>query len=390
MAHNPKYWKSLRAWEDKKPDAYPKVDEFMEGVTDDFSPSEMSGMSRKQFLALLATSAAFTAAGCSNYRDKGEIVPYTKKPEEVTPGIPNYYASTCTGCSQACGILIKTREGRPIKIDGNPDHPINRGKICAKGQASILNLYDPFRLRTPQNGKAYGKHGDVSWQQTDEEIIRSLAEAVQGGKEIAIVTRAINSPTTKKLLDEFIAKYPTTKIYSYSLFNNETRRKAWQKCYGSMELPVVEWEKAKIILALESDFLGTDGMVVEQIRKFTDARDIMKSKNFNRFYCIEGAMSLTGANADYRLRLRPDAQLEFVLTLAKELGSNKVSSSLSLQDVARKYGLSTEILQHLIDDLRNHRGEAMIYAGDILSEEMHIAVNYLNELLGNTKHHRKK
>jgi molybdopterin-containing oxidoreductase family iron-sulfur binding subunit len=139
MAHKEKYWQSLRILEDKNTANSPAPDEFMNGVTDDLSPSEMSGMSRKQFLALLAASAAFTAAGCSNYRDKGEIVPYTKKPEEVTPGVPNYYASTCTGCTQACGILIKTREGRPIKIDGNPDHPINRGKICAKGQASILN-----------------------------------------------------------------------------------------------------------------------------------------------------------------------------------------------------------------------------------------------------------
>lgn len=376
--------------ENKKPEVSPDSDEFMGGVTDDFSPSEMSGMSRKQFLALLAASAAFTVTGCSNYRDKGEIVPYTKKPEEVTPGIPNYYASTCTGCSQSCGILIKTREGRPIKVDGNPDHPINRGKICAKGQASILNLYDPFRLRTTQYGSASNKHGDVSWKQADEEIIRSLSEAVQRGKEIALVTRAINSPTTKKLLDEFKTKFPTTKVYSYSLFNNETRRRAWQKCYGSKELPVIEWEKAKIILALESDFLGTDGMVVEQIRKFSDARDVMKTKNFNRFYSIEGVMSLTGANADYRLRLRPDAQLEFILALATELGTDKFSSSLSLRDVAQKHGLSTEILQHLVDDLRNYRGEAMIYAGDILSEEVHIAVNYLNELLGNIKLFQKE
>ena len=390
MTHNPKYWKSLRALEEIKPDAYPKEHEFMDDVTDDFSPSEMSGMSRKQFLALLAASAAFTASGCSNYRDKGEIVPYTKKPEEVTPGVPNYYASTCTGCSQVCGILIKTREGRPIKIDGNPDHPINRGKICAKGQASVLNLYDPFRLRAPKHGSVSNKQGDVSWKQIDEEIIQSLTDTVQSGKEIAIVTRAINSPTTKKLLDEFKAKYPTTKVYSYSLFNDETREKAWQKCYGSKEVPVVEWEKAKIILALESDFLGTDGMVVEQIRKFTDARDVMKSKKFNRFYCIEGIMSLTGANADYRLRLRPDAQLEFIVALAKELGGTKASSSLSLQDVAQKHGLSAEILQLLVDDLKNHRGEAMIFAGSILSEEVHIVVNYLNELLGNTKLFQKE
>ncbi len=128
--------------------------EFQEGVTAPFSPDELSGMSRKQFLALLAASAAFAASGCTSYKDKGEIVPYTRKPEEITPGIPDLYASTCTGCAQACGILVKTREGRPVKIDGNPEHPVNRGGTCAKGQASILGLYDPLRLRGPEHGAA--------------------------------------------------------------------------------------------------------------------------------------------------------------------------------------------------------------------------------------------
>jgi molybdopterin-containing oxidoreductase family iron-sulfur binding subunit len=201
MARRKTYWQSLDTREDKNTADSPVQHEFTNGVTDDFSPSEMSGMSRKQFLALLTASAAFTAAGCSNYRDKGEIVPYTKKPEEVTPGVPNYYASTCTGCAQACGILIKTREGRPIKVDGNPDHPINRGKICAKGQASILNLYDPFRLRSPRYAHDSETHNDVSWEKIDTEMIRQLEATVQNGKEIALVTRVINSPTTKKILD---------------------------------------------------------------------------------------------------------------------------------------------------------------------------------------------
>jgi molybdopterin-containing oxidoreductase family iron-sulfur binding subunit len=157
MANESKYWKSLRELH-KSPSLTEKdAGEFMADVTNEFDSSEMSGISRKQFLALLTASAAFAAIGCSDYRDKGEIVPYTKKPEEITPGVPNFYASTCTACPQACGILIKTREGRPLKIDGNPDHPINQGKICAKGQASILNLYDPYRLRAPQYGSAFGR-----------------------------------------------------------------------------------------------------------------------------------------------------------------------------------------------------------------------------------------
>src|SRR5512143_4328833 len=159
------YWRSLRELYDPQSVSDAKAHEFMAGVTNDFNISDLSQMSRKQFLALISASAAFAAAGCSDYRDKGEIVPYGKKPEEVTPGVANFYASTCTGCAQACGILIKTREGRPIKIDGNPDHPVNRGAICARGQASILNLYDPNRLRSPRRGTGGGGGGEtLTWR----------------------------------------------------------------------------------------------------------------------------------------------------------------------------------------------------------------------------------
>jgi MoCo/4Fe-4S cofactor protein with predicted Tat translocation signal len=390
LVNESKYWKSLSEFHKDSSLTERDANEFLSGVTEDYDSSEMSGISRKKFLALLTASAAFAAAGCSDYRDKGEIVPYTRKPEEVTPGVPNFYASTCTACSQACGILIKTREGRPIKIDGNPDHPINQGKICEKGQASILDLYDPYRLRTPQYGSASGKNEAVSWNHADAEVIRCLEKAVGSGKEILLVTRAIHSPTTKNVLDEFKKRFPAAKIYSYSLSNNETRRQAWEKCYGSAELPVVQWNQAKIILALESDFLGTEGMSVEQIRQFTDGRDIMKSKEFNRLYCIEGTMSLTGANADFRLRLRPDAQLELVLALIHEVEKKNTQFNISLKEFSGKYQVSMEVLELLVSDLQKHRGETIVSAGEILPESVHIAVNYLNEILGNTKLYKKE
>ncbi len=371
-----------------------KANEFMAGVTDDFELSQLSAMSRKQFLALLTASAAFAAAGCSNYRDRGEIVPYTKKPEEVTPGVPNFYASTCNGCAQACGILVKTREGRPIKIDGNPDHPINQGKICPTGQASVLNLYDPNRLRGPEFGSSSGKSGTLTWKQADAEIIRLLDEYSKSSKEIALIGHSVHSPTAAKVLSDFQAKYPTTRIYVYDFFNDAERRRAWELCYGSSELPSIDLEKAKIVLALESDFLGKEGMAVEKIRQFTNGRDITKTKDFNRLYSVEGSMSLTGANADYRLRLRPDEQLGFVLALISEVavarkkGAPKLpavaqTSGVRLEQFADQHSLSREILKHLVDDLIAHAGRSIVLAGDVLPLEVHLAVNYLNDLLGN-------
>ena len=132
------YWRSFEELYNDPALLEARKHEFKEGTTDDFTPSNLSSISRRKFLALLGASAAVAGTACSDYRDKGEIVPYNVKPEEITIGKPNFYASTCTLCPNACGILIRTREGRPIKVDGNPDHPVNKGKICAKGQANTL------------------------------------------------------------------------------------------------------------------------------------------------------------------------------------------------------------------------------------------------------------
>ncbi len=194
------YWQSLEELYNDPKILEASRHEFKDGVTDDFSPIKLPGLSRRKFLALVGASAALAGTGCSDYRDKGDIIPYIKKPEEITLGKANYYASTCTACANACGILIKTREGRPIKADGNPDHPVSKGKLCSKGHANILNLYDPERLQGPRKRNG-GTIDEISWQNADKEISAALAKA--GTKEIAVITKKINSPTGKKVLDDF-------------------------------------------------------------------------------------------------------------------------------------------------------------------------------------------
>ena len=362
-----------------------KHHEFMEGATDDFDPSVLSSISRRKFLALLGASAALAGTACTDYRDKGEIVPYNNKPEEITVGKPNYYASTCTACANSCGILIKTREGRPIKVDGNPDHPINKGKICAKGQANILNLYDPERLKKPLK-KTGLSFNELSWKEVDNDVLAALTFA--GSKEIAIVTHSITSPTTFKVIEEFKNKFPGTKVYSYDLFNSAIKNLAWKKTFGSGEYPLVKWNEAKIILSLESDFLGTEGNRVETARLFAEGRDV-DTKNFNKLYCVDSSLTITGNNADYRLRLRPEAQFEFVMSLMNELGSKGAlnlsinTSGYSLNAFASKYHLKKKVLDQLVSDLASNKGKAIVDAGNSLAENVHIAVNLLNEALGN-------
>jgi molybdopterin-containing oxidoreductase family iron-sulfur binding subunit len=385
---NNAFWKSIEGLNNDPIVQKLKENEFIEGVTEEFHPSQLSGISRRKFLALLSASAAVSATACTDYQDKGEIIPYNKRPQEVLPGVSNFYASTCNGCSLSCGILVKTREGRPIKIDGNPDHPINEGKICTKGQASILNLYDPERLKEPalNNRK-------ISWEEADNEIINVLNSAVQKNKEISILVGDITSPTTKKVLDKFSEKYPTTKIYSYSLVNQNTRSKAWFECYNTYEFPSIKFDEADVIFAIDSDFLVNEDSYLENMRLYTKRREVIGKTDFNRLYVAEGRMSATGMMADYRLRISPDEQFEFVMSLISELlkkgssieldsASQSAISSYSLNKFLNKIG--KEKLNYLIDDLNKSRGKSIVYAGSTLPKEVHLAVNLLNEILGNT------
>lgn len=392
------YWRSFRELYNDPDFQKEKSNEFNEGAADDFDVSGLSVLSRRRFLALLSASAALAAAGCSDYRDKGNIVPYNNKPEEITVGLPNFYASTCTACNNVCGVLVKTREGRPIKIDGNPDHPVSKGKLCAKGQANILNLYDPTRLKEPVFSSERQNHRKISWSEADDKIIAELKANASSGKEISIITHKITSPTFKKLLDEFTAAYPTTKIYSYELIDDSTKKSAWSKTYGRKTYPVIKLESAKVILALESDFLAYEDNAVENQRLFSMNRDVMNGREFNRLYAVEGAATSTGFSADYRIRLRTDAHEEFILSMLNEFlikrktssfsADSKITSAIesySLDLFIKRYNLDPKAINSLIEDLANNKGASIIIAGNKLPESTHIAVNLLNEVLGNTK-----
>lgn len=379
------FWKSIKDYNNDPEILKIKTNEFLEGVTEDFDESKLSGLSRRKFIALLTASTAFAATACTDYRDKGEIIPYNKRPQEIEPGKANYYASTCNGCSQSCGILVKTREGRPIKIDGNPDHPINKGKICSIGQAGVLNLYDPVRLKEPTiSGRK------TNWLNADKEIISLLEDAKNNNKQIAVITGKVVSPTLKKLFDDFQSKYRSAKIYQIDLVSDKIRREAWLESYGSYNYPAIKFEEANIILALDSDFLGNEGSYIENMQKFSKKREAIDKLNFNRLYVAEGRMSATGMMADYRFSIAPDKQYQFVMMLIKELIKSGLAANMS-NDVIRKINetiinisIDKKKVNHLIKDLIANRGKSIVYAGETLSKNLHIAVNLLNEILGNS------
>jgi len=388
---NKKYWKSLEELNNSADLHGKNHKEFPDSVTDGFNVESINGLSRRKFLGLLSVSTAIAATACSDYHDQKEIIPYTNRPEGVLPGKPNYYASTCNGCQEACGILIKTREGRPIKVDGNDEHPINKGKICATGQSSIYNLYDPSRLQNPLKGTS-----KTNWATADSEIIAKLDSVSKLGKKIVVLTNSINSPTERKMLDEFKQRFATTEVHAFDLFNNCNKKFGWFKSYGNAEIPSIKWDKANVILSLEGDLLGKEGNFIENTRLFSSKRDFSNVKNFNRLYVVEAGLSLTGSNSDYRMRLKPEAQYDFVMALLNEVISKGASnividsmvknklSKFSLDKIAKSNGLDSIKVNYLVEDLINNKGKSIVYAGDSLSGDVQIAVNLLNEVLGNT------
>ncbi len=386
-------WKSLRDYQNDPELLKEKLNEFKEGVKDEFNTDNLNAFSRRKFLAILAASTAYATTACTNYRDKGEIVPYVNRPEGMLPGKPNYYASTFAENGEAYGILVKTREGRPIKIEGNDEDPIGNGKVSSRAQASILNLYDPERLKEPTfNGKK------ITWSELDSQIINKFSQLSNNGKEIALITNPLTSPTTKKLINEFSQKFNSVKKYTIQLFNNENRRLAWEKSFNSNILPSIKWNKAKVIVSLESDFLGKEGNNIENVMLYSQSRNIVNGKKISRLYVLEAGMTLTGMNADFRLRVKPQNQHNFILSLLNELLNKGIitetrftETSLaevrknSLSKFAENNGLDKKKLNMLLQDLINNRGHSIIYAGNILPMETHLAVNLLNEVLGNSK-----
>lgn len=379
-------WKSLKEYYQDPEVLKNKTNEFMDGVTDDFDPDELSKVSRRKFLALMTASAAFTATACTDYRDKGEVIPYNNRPEGVIPGKPNFYASTCDGCATGCGVLVKTREGRPIKLDGNPDHPVNKGKLCTKGQAGILELYDPDRLTDPLRDRR-----KVSWNDVDGYMVEAFAKYASEGKEISFVVGENNSPAFGDVIAEFAKKYPTVKVYNHAAFSEKNRRSAWKKAYGNGNYPAIKWADADIIVSLDADLLGNEGDMLEFTREFAKRRDAVNGADFNRFYVVEGAMTLTGANADYRVRVNPQYHFELALLVLNQVAMNlgvTVPTNLeyrkSVTDFEVAHNIKSEKVARLINDLLKNRGKSIFYVGRDKSEDLHMVANYLNEILGNS------
>jgi len=372
MDSNKKYWKGLEEL-NKTPEFVEKnKHEFAEPIPieDVLTGGGLAGKTpRRDFLKALGFGVgAVTLAACQKV-PVHKSIPYLIKPEEVTPGVANYYVSTYEG--QA--ILVKTREGRPIKIEGNPNDILGKGGLSGQAQASVLDLYDTNRLKNPMKD-----NGDYGWGQVDGFVKTELAAIKGGGKKMFIVSSTITSPSTLAVIADFIAQFPNTKHISYDAVSYTGIIQANQNSFGKAVLPHYNFDKADVIVSFGADFLGTWISPTEFIRQYVQNRNnkSLQSKKMSRHIQFETGMSVTGSNADVRIPIKPSEEGIALINLYNAISGTTLPGTKALTN-----NVADKAITIVAKELLNAKGKALVVAGsnDVATQ---VLVNAINSLLG--------
>ena len=335
MSSNKKYWKSVEELNENSSIVETlKQNEFVEQIpTDAFlgdkDTLEATSTTRRDFLKYVGFStAAASLAACEGPVVKS--IPYVVQPQEIIPGVANYYATTIADGFDFASVLVKTREGRPIKIENNT-LAITNGSANARVNASVLGLYDSLRVQGPKKGDA-----SISWSTFDRETNQKLTDLKAAGKEIVLLTQTFASPSTSKLISEFKEKYGNVRHVVYDAVSESTALDAYQAKYGERALANYDFSKAMTIVSVGADFLG-DWQGGGFDAGYSKNR-IPQNGNMSRHIQFESNMSLTGANADKRVPLTPSEQKIALAKLYSYVVGGSVSGSLPahIEDAVKK------------------------------------------------------
>ncbi len=324
----------------------------------------MPETSRRDFLKLAGLSAgAAAAAGCYDHVEK--LIPYVVQPEEVTPGNPVVYASSCQECPVGCGIHVKTREGRPIKLEGNPEHPINRGRLCARAQASIHRTYLPDRFEGPKRRDESGELVATTW----EEGISAVAEAIREAGGRTQILGGHTGATLSSVIDRFAAATGAGRtIYEPAV--DETLREATRRVFGVASQPLFDVSEAELIIDFGSEMLDTGRSPVEHQRQWAEARAIeARAGGGARFVYVGPRLSLTASTADEWLPARPGTEG----LVAQALASIVAGRREGVEDTARASGIPVATLERLGAALRRTDKAVALPPGAALSSRRGVA-----------------
>jgi len=359
-----KYWQNFGELNNSEAFQQNAKDEFREEL-----PFEGEGIAdaktpRRDFLKYIgfSTAAAAIAAGCEVPLKK--VIPYVNKPQDLIPGVSNYYATTYISGSDVIPVVAKVRDGRPIKIEGNELSTITNGGSSARVQASVLDLYDTARLRFPL---ADGKEATSL-----EAFDKMVGEAISGSS-LALLTPTITSPTTKEIITAFLAKYPGSRHVQYDGISYSGILTANEASYGKRAIPTFHFGKAKVVVSLGADFLGTWINPVEYQKGYASLRKINeKNPEMSKHYQFESMMSMTGANADERFTHKPSETGAVATALLAALNGQGIT------------GVSASVkkgIEKAAKDLAANKGAALVVSGSN-NTNVQIIVNAINEAIG--------
>lgn len=368
-----RYWKSLEEYRGDAALAAQSRDEF---------PAPLDpGVSRRTFIELAGLAAAAVALQSCRAPEQ-KIIPYVHQPVELTPGVANWYATTCGGCDAACGALARVCDGRPVKLEGNPEHPLSGGGLCAAAHAEVFNLYYAERLRQPlSKGKA------ASWDEIDGQVAQQLAAIRQSGGKVRLLTPFINSPASQSACELFRSGFTDTRQIVCQPISSSAIIAAHARTSQSAGLPDYHFEKAKLAVSFAADFLGTWGAPVPQMRAYSKARDLRGDrKEMLRHIQFESTLSLTGSNADRRVLIAPAEGFDALLYLAKLIAAkNNSDAPLAAFEPKHLSASVRQAVEKTADELQQHRGESLVVCGwnDVDAQS---AVSFINHTLGNYGH----
>ena len=374
MPNQKKYWKSEVELNEQTPwvetlgqkEFVQKLPEDLLGDTE-LSESETS---RRDFLKYMGFStAAATLAACEG--PVNTSIPYVVQPEQIIPGVANYYATTIVDGFDTASILIKTREGRPIKVENNTDAPLH-GTANARVQASVLSLYDSMRVQGPAQSGV-----DVSWDTLEANVGQQLAQLAQNNEAVALITPSLASPTTKQIVKDFQAKFPNVTHYAYDAVSETAMLNAFEKAYGKRALPSYDFSKASCIVSIGADFLGdwqgggySSGYAKSRVPKGKNGKAKM-----SKHYQFEANMTLSGANADHRF---PTTAVEQQFVLVELYGALTNTSYPTPLGASLKKKVAK-----IAADLKA-AGKGAIVVSGLQSEDAQRAVLAINNVLGSS------
>jgi anaerobic selenocysteine-containing dehydrogenase/Fe-S-cluster-containing dehydrogenase component len=358
-----------------------------------------SGLDRRGFFRIVgAGGAAAAAAGCG--RSPEALLPYVVPPEHVVPGVATWFATVCRECPAGCGVLAKSREGRVVKLEGNPDHPVNRGALCARGQAALLGTYDPDRIPRPRV-REQGSWRSVPLDEAQKLLLDRLAAARQAGPgRIAMLTQ-LESGTLGRLMDEWLTAVGGRPRVAYEAFAHEELRAASRLVFGIDAIPHHAFEAARTVLSLGADYLETWLSPVEYAARLRQARALRDGRSATVIH-VEPRYSMTAAHADEWIPNTPGSEAAVALALLRlvlegghhaalpprELDTLRgAARAVDVDAAARQSGIPAGRLRALAEGLAGS-GPSLVVGGGVAvgggsGTDAAVAIALLNYALGN-------